>query len=177
MAKQRKNSLAPITEDKVVENQPQQQPQTNGEITEDSNLDAYITKSEVSTVDYSEKDVEIEVLNEKIESLEKQNKEYIEDNKILLNKIEELSKSTGKEEIQKLQNEIDKLNSLNKSLKDKSDSLLLRNSELEFEVNKLTNSLKYVQAQIDANLHTYTKPGYTAPGGYRQSKDGYQDWI
>lgn len=177
MAKQRKNSLAPITEEKVVENQPQQQNQTNGEITEDSNLDAYIAKSEVATVDYSEKDAEIEVLNEKIESLEKQNKEYVEDNKILLNKIEELSKSTGKEEIQKLHNEIDKLNSLNKSLKDKSDSLLLRNSELEFEVNKLTTSLKHVQAQIDSKLHTYTKPGYTLPGGYRQSKDGYQDWI
>ena len=85
----KRRDLAPITDEKPAENQSPQFEIETDVITEDSTMDSYLSNSKKPDIDYSEKDAEIEVLNEKIESLEKEKKELFDDNKLLLDKIEE----------------------------------------------------------------------------------------
>ncbi len=173
----RKRSLAPITDDKAAESETQQLEIETDVITEDSSIDSYLSKSTSPSVDYSEKDAEIEVLNEKIESLEKEKKELFDDNKLLLDKIEEMKKETENAETKKLLEEISRMKDDIERLKNRKDSLLLKNSELEFEVTRLTTTLKNIQSKKDDQLHTYTDKGYSGRGGYVPAKNGYQDWT
>jgi chromosome segregation ATPase len=173
----RKNTLAPITEENAAENRSPQIEIETDVITEDSTMDSYLSKSEKPNVDYSEKDAEIEVLNEKIESLEKEKKEAFDDNRILLEKIEQMKKKQENVETKKLLDEISSLKERMEVLENRKDSLLLQNSELEFEVTRLTTTLKNIQSKKDDRLHTYTNSGYSGNGGYVPAKNGYQDWT
>ena len=174
MKRIRKNTLAPIVDEPAETSSPQV---ATDAITEESNIDSYLPDPKRPNADYSEKDAEIEVLNEKIESLEKEKKEAFEDNRILLGKIEEMEKIQEDTETKKLLDEISSLKEKMEVLENRKDSLLLRNSELEFEVTRLTATLKNVQSKKDDRLHTYTNGGYSGNGGYVPSKNGYQDWT
>lgn len=177
MAARKRRDLAPITEEKPAENQSPQFEIETDVITEDSTMDSYLSDSKKPDIDYSEKDAEIEVLNEKIESLEKEKKELFDDNKLLLDKIEEMRKNQENVETKKLLDEISSLKEKMEVLENRKDSLLLKNSELEFEVTRLTTTLKNVQSKKDDRLHTYTNSGYSGKGGYVPAKNGYQDWT
>lgn len=146
------------------------------QITETSNIDAYISKSEEKCNDFSEKDAEIEVLNEKLSELEKENKEFREDNKTLLSKLEVLLKEKGNFEKSSTSKEIEDLKRDNNILREQINTKSDKITELENERLRLTNLVKTLQSNLDNRLHTYSKSGYSGKGGFVSAQNGYQDW-
>lgn len=170
MAPKRKNNLKPIDITVQQEQKPVELNQDSNHITEESDITDYMKVAEQEEI------LEKVVVNTEIDELKKRNDELQkkifklteEINNLKTNQNVTINQITNQEQIDKLINE--------------NDSLILKNSELEFENARLTETIRLMQSKKDEKQHTFTKEGYTPKvvinnrPNFRQSGNGYQDW-
>lgn len=165
------NSLKPITE-ADIQKEKEQHPSNDKEFTDNTNLDAYIDMVEqTGTKEIMEKDVEIESLKNKLMMSE--------------NKVRELESEIEKLKLKLNSNDITTLNNKIKEMDKENDNILLRNSELEFEVTKLSEINKTLTKEIDTFKKTRTIPKYNPTPNERHTdnimkkypkQNGYESW-
>lgn len=180
---------------KPINNTPQEElPVENNEITnstvtqpitddEDMSLDDYMKLANKDNIlNTIESETDIEKYTSEIEELKAELHKYKSENVNLRNDLERI----------KCNMSITNINSENeekiKNLEEENDNLILRNSELEYENARLSQTVKLLQEEKDKKLHTHTPNGYTPNKQinkinplirptYRKLNNGYEDWI
>ena len=154
---------------------------------EDCSLNDYLKVAE------SEKILDNVEQNAELETLKAENIRLSEENRNLNRELIKIKCELGKiksETANVVENdipnvEISELNAKLKVFENQNDDLILRNSELEYDIARLTQTVKILQSEKDKKLHTHTPNGYTPQQKtnplikptYRQGHNGYQDWI